>query len=100
MAHPVAWVIGGTFVTLGPIIVKAVLRGLGFGLVTYTGLNVIGDQLIDFVTSNVALLPPEAFAMLGIMKIDIALSMLVSFIAIRAALSGVFGGKKRSVVAC
>jgi len=69
-------------------LVKKVLLALGIGAVTYSGLYYLINQLTNLFQQQLAGMPVDALAILGMMKIDIAFTMIISAITAKAILSG------------
>jgi hypothetical protein len=76
-------------VTAGIPVAKMVLRGLGVGMVTYIGINLILTEASDIILSNFLGLPPEIQQMFGLLKVDIAVNIILSAITTKLTLSGV-----------
>jgi len=83
----------------GPI-VKMVLRLLGFGFVTYMGIAVIINQAKDYIISQIGGSAPTILNILGIMKVDVAINIMLAAVTTRFILSGMdklTGSKSNSV---
>lgn len=93
------WLAGILLSVAGPILSR-ILIGLGIGFVSYTGVDLIQTQVHDLFMANAAALPASAAQWLGILKVGTCLNILLSAMAIRAALSGMSatGSIKRMVV--
>lgn len=76
-------------ITIAAPIVRMVLKGLGIGLVSYVGFNLVIDQARDFITARFGEVLPEVQQIAGLAKIDVAISILFSAIATRIVISGV-----------
>lgn len=85
------WLAGILVSVAGPILSR-VLIGLGIGFVSYTGVDLIQTQVYDLFMSNAGALPASASQWLGILKVGTCLNILLSAMAIRAALAGVNSG--------
>lgn len=72
----------------GPI-VTLVLKMLGFGFVTYTGINFGLDQVKDYILANSGGMAPQIVGILGLAKVDICMNIMLSAVATRALLAGV-----------
>lgn len=79
-------------------LVGRVLIALGIGFVTFTGVNVLLNQLRDLFLSYVSGLPAWAVSILALCKIGACFSMILSTVAIKATISGVTGGSIRKMV--
>jgi len=73
---------------IGSIIVK-LLISLGIGFTTYT---VLLPNLLDFINAQIGSLPPVAVQLLGILRIDILITIFISAYAARG-LTGIFMNK-------
>lgn len=73
---------------VGPL-VSAVLKMLGFGFVSYIGINFVLDQAKDYIFSQSGSIAPHIAGLLGLMKIDIAINIYLSAIATRAIMAGI-----------
>lgn len=71
--------------SIANIVVRALL-GIGVGLVTYTGLNVVLGMATDAIKQNMTGLPAAAMQILGLGGIDFAINMILSAYAVRIAL--------------
>lgn len=83
----------------GPI-VKMVLRMLGFGFVTYLGITLIINQAKDYIIAQAGTAGPAIINILGIMKVDIAINIMLAAVTTRFILSGldkVKGSKSNTV---
>jgi hypothetical protein len=76
-----------------------VIKLIGFGLVTYTGLNFATDTILAYVQSNFDGLPANMLAMLGILGIDKAFNILLTVFSIRLIHMGVTGGGSKTTAA-
>ncbi len=74
--------------TVLPLMIK-VLSGLGIGVAVYTGINSLIDLVESQVVGYLLGLPPLAVAILGRLEIDVALSVLISALAMAATIKGV-----------
>lgn len=73
-------------------VVGRVLVHLGIAAVTYTGLTASLDWLRDNAVSQLNAVPPQVLAVLSIMKVGSALSLIVSATTARFVLSGMSAG--------
>lgn len=83
---------------VGPLVAK-VLTSLGMGTVTYIGITVLLSSVKTYIIGNVTGLPHDILLILGMAKVDIAVNIMLSAVAARAALSGVnlSTGKRSSI---
>lgn len=71
---------------LGPLVAK-VLTSIGVGIVTYTGITLLLDQVKGQVIASIA--NGAYYANLfGLAKVDVAVNIMLAAVAARAALSG------------
>jgi len=73
---------------IGSFLVRLLLT-LGIGFTTYT---VVLPNLISFMTSQIASLPPVASQTLGVLRFDICFTIIVSAYAARGV-TGIFISK-------
>lgn len=92
-----SWLTGILLTVAGPILSR-VLMGLGIGFVSYAGVDLVMNQIRDLFLANAAALPASAYQWLGILKIGTCLNILLSAMAIRAALAGMRGGAIKRMV--
>jgi len=76
--------------TIVPLAVK-LIAGLGFGFVVFQGLNLLLSETRLYVMEQFQNLPPEAWAMMAIARVDVAMSMIFSAYTVRLVLMGVNG---------
>lgn len=76
--------IGGLISVLGTMVGR-VLLALGLSYVTYTGLNVSINFLLQQITSNMNSMPTDVVAFLGWLWVDRAVSMIFSAYAVAMA---------------
>lgn len=83
----------------GPI-VKMVLRMIGFGFVTYIGITLIISQAKDYIIAQAGASAPTIVNILGIMKADVAINIMLAAVITRFILSGMdkATGKKSNSV--
>ena len=89
------WIFTGLSI-LGPLVSK-IISLLGFTSVALIGINLVTDTIIEHFLEGLKGLPLDILLMLGIMKIDIALSLIVSALTIKQIMRGwdlVGGGRK------
>lgn len=68
--------------------VGQVVVALGMGVVTYTGVSASMTFFKNLAVTHLTSLPPAVIGMLGVMKIGVCISMVISAIAMRLALNG------------
>ena len=71
----------GVFMTFGLPLVWIILRGLGFGLVTYGGLNLLTDYLGDKIQENFDGMPSAMYQMISLLGIPTAVNIVFSALA-------------------
>lgn len=83
---------------VGPIIFY-VLRLLGIGVVTYVGINLVLDQVKDYVIGNFVNVPIQVQQILGLAKFDVAVNIYLAAVTARLLLAGynkaTTGGSKK-----
>lgn len=95
-AFVVAWLLA-----LGPIITNALARvalAFGVGFAVYSGLDVVLDQVKAVATASYGELPGNVVGMLGLLRVDQALNMVLSAVSVRFVLEGLTGGGLRKVI--
>lgn len=81
---PLLWALGGLLLNLVGSIAGRALLALGMGFVTYKGMNVGIDWLMNQIKSNVAGLPNDIVQFLAYLWVDKAISMLFAAYAAAA----------------
>ena len=83
----------------GPL-VSYVLRFIGFGFVSYVGIGLIINQAKDHIISQSGTLAPAILSIMGIMKIDMAINIILAAVTTRFILSGMdkLTGRKTNTV--
>lgn len=69
-------------------IVKMVLKALGVGLVSYVGVNVVLSQATEYILQNFSSLPMIVQQVLGLLKFDVAINIILSAITTKLVLRG------------
>lgn len=95
-AFIVAWLLA-----LGPIFTNAIARialAFGIGFAVYSGLDVALDQVKSVATSSYGSLPTNVVLMLGLLRVDQALNLVLSAVTVRFILQGLTGGGLRKMV--
>lgn len=75
------------FTLIGPLVYR-VVASLGMGFVTYTGVNMLTDQLLDLAQSETAALPPQMFQIVAMLHLDDAIALIVSAVVAKLTLIG------------
>lgn len=86
---------------IGPIVVNALSRvalAFGIGFVVYSGLDVALDQVKSVAMSSYGSLPANVVQMLGLLRVDQALNLILSAVSVRFVLEGLTGGGLRKMV--
>ena len=71
-----------------------VIKLIGFGLVTYTGLNFATDTILSYVQANFNGLPANILGIISLLGVDKAFNILLTVFSIRLIHMGVTGGTK------
>lgn len=69
-------------------LVKMVLKALGVGIVSYVGINLVLTEATDVIMVNMLGLPIEVQQILGLLKLDVAVNIILSAITTKLTLSG------------
>ncbi|WP_345956902.1 DUF2523 domain-containing protein (plasmid) [Pseudomonas fulva] len=70
-------------------LVKMVLKSLGVGIVSYVGINLVLTEATDVIMVNILGLPIEVQQILGLLKVDVAVNIILSAITTKLTLSGI-----------
>lgn len=76
-------------VAAGVPLVKMVLKALGIGMVSYVGINLVLTEATDVIMVNMLGLPVEVQQILGLLKVDVAVNIILSAITTKIALGGI-----------
>lgn len=68
---------------------------LGIGVITYTGSTVALDELSSFVTNQFSSIPPQVSQALGILRIDVFMSIIISAYSIKVSIQTARGAYKK-----
>lgn len=88
-------------VGLAPILTNVffqILLSLGVGFVTFTGMSVALGNLHTFAASQWSGLPSAVLQVLGLLRVDQALNLLISAATVRFTLQGLTGGGLRKMI--
>lgn len=90
--------VAGTGVVITAIIAK-VLFLLGIGALTFTGIDILLDQLRDLVDQQLGQVTgyPEALAILNLLQLDNAINLIFSAAAAKFALKGIQAGVMKTL---
>lgn len=75
------------FEILAPLI-KKIIALIGFTTITLIGINTVTDAIVTYLLTRVGSLPSDVFSMMGIMQLDVAISLIVSVGAIKQIMKG------------
>jgi hypothetical protein len=88
----------GGLVQAASSIVGRVLIALGIGYVSYTGINALLGWTKSQVVSYLVGAPGTVVAIMGLLKIDVAVSIIFSALAARLVLQGLTSDKVTRMV--
>lgn len=80
--------VGGLIQAAGSLVGR-VLIALGVGFVTYTGIQATLTSMQGYVQGWLQAMPADVLGILGLMKIDVAVSIMFSAVAARLVLKGI-----------
>ncbi len=72
----------------GLALVKRILVGLGFGLFVYTGINTALEYAQTMIQNKLGELPATLLQFVGILQVDVAVTVIISALLIRLTLGG------------
>lgn len=83
----------------GPV-VRYVLQLIGFGFVSYVGVGLIIKQAKDQIIAQTGSLTPALLNIMGLLKIDMAINIILAAVTTRFVLSGMdkLTGRKTTTV--
>jgi hypothetical protein len=87
----IAALLGGLVQVAGTLVGR-VLLSLGIGFVTYSGITILLDSILDQIFNNFSLLPPEIMNYIAVLQIGTCINILSSAVIIRLTLNGLTGG--------
>ena len=88
----------GGLVQAASSIVGRVLIALGIGYISYTGINALLTLIKSQVVSYLVGAPGTVVAIMGLLKIDVAVSIIFSAFAARLVLQGLTSDKVTRMV--
>lgn len=94
---PLVYLLGVFAINITPILLRAVLKAIGIGFLTYVGTQVAFSAAEAYVVDSFAGMSGPIVAYASIAKIDVAASMLMSAISARIALNVFCGGMSRQL---
>ena len=86
MPAPLAWITGTIISHVIAALIFKVLTALGVGFVTYVGVSALIDGAFNEIESMTSSLPVEVIQVLITLRIDDAITVLASAVAIRLSL--------------
>lgn len=75
--------------TVGAPLVKKVLVALGIGAVSMIGLTVVVSSAKAFMMQQMSGIPADVAQLLGLMKVDVAMNIMISAVTTRMTIAGV-----------
>jgi len=72
---------------VGPLAAK-VLTAIGIGAVSYVGITALLSNVKSYLINQISGAPSEVLAILGLLKVDIAMNIILSAVIARAVISG------------
>jgi hypothetical protein len=93
----IAALVGG-FISAAASMAGRVLIAIGFGIVAYTGISTLLDTLKAQAISNLNSVPSDIIGIMGLMKVDVSLSIIFSAIATRLLIMGLTSGVIKKMV--
>jgi hypothetical protein len=94
----IASLLGGLAQAAGSIAGRVMLA-LGFGFVTYQGIDALLGWIQTQIFSNLNNLPPTLIQLIGILQIGTAINIIFSAVAVRLLLNGLTSGSFKKLVA-
>lgn len=81
------WIFQLLVLIIGPLI-RLALRMIGFGFVTYFGINLIIDQAKTYIITQIGGSGATILSILGLMKVDVAINIMLAAVTTRFILAG------------
>lgn len=92
MPLPAITTAGGILLRIAiPYIIAKVFILLGLGFVTYTGIDFVLQALRDAAMTAIVNIPPEIVGLIGLTRIDVAVNIVLSALAIKTSISFIGG---------
>lgn len=79
-------------------VLARVLLAFGIGFAVYSGMDVALTQVKGVASSAWGGLPAAVVGMLGLMRVDQALNLVISAVSVRFVLEGMTGGGLRKMI--
>ena len=84
--------LGGLLIGLVGGIIGRALASLGIAFISYYGVSEALDFLKNLVAQNLHMLPPDVLAILGVLQVGRALTILFSCMFANMVMNGITGG--------
>jgi len=81
-------VLWGAFISIAGSLVKRVIIGLGFGVITFIGSKATVDWLLDQAVGKISGLPSDLLGGLNMAGMGSAISIIASAVTVRLVISG------------
>lgn len=91
LSSKVALVFTAILAIAGPLI-SYLLKAFGIGLVSYTGLTVVIDFVVDEMKLYLNSLDPQIYNLMGILNVDVAITILSSAVIVKFTIGGLNSG--------
>jgi len=92
----ISMLIGALVRAVGTIVGK-VLLSLGFGYVSYQGIQMALDWVKDGITQSILALPPDVISILSTLKFGQGIGVIMSAFAVRMTLDGLSSDQFRKL---
>lgn len=93
---PAVWAgLGALLLQVVGSLVGRVMLALSFSLVSFIGIGAFVNTALGYARDSFTALPPTIIALLGLTKIDVAITMVSSAILGRMLVQGIQGGMLR-----
>lgn len=89
--------IWGAFVRMIPHIVGQILISLGIASITYVGMDMTINHFKADALAGLSMLPPEAIALIGYLKVGQCINMVFSSMLARMAYNGMKNGAMKKL---
>ncbi|MFS4549090.1 DUF2523 domain-containing protein [Comamonas resistens] len=84
--------LGGLLLSLVGGLIGRALASLGIAFISYYGVSEALDFLKNLVSHNLHMLPPDVLAILGVLQVGRALTILFSCMFANMVMNGITGG--------
>lgn len=75
-----------------PFLLYELFKVLGLGFVSYTGINIIFDNVRDLIVANFGRLSADVLAILSIAQVDVAINIMLSAVIVKFTITKLHGG--------